>query len=407
MDGEAGILHADADAFFASVEQRDDPRLRGRPVAVGGGVVTAASYEARAMGVRSAMGGAHARRLCPEVIFVEPRWSAYVEASRALFSVFEEVAPVVEGLSLEEAFLDVRGLDHIAGSPLEIARRLKRDVLERVGLPITVGIARTKFVAKMASRHAKPDGLLTVPAGRELDFLHPLRVEELWGVGPATAAKLHAHGLETVGAIARLAEHELVGIVGRAAGRKLHALAHHRDPRRVSSRRARRSFGSQSALGRRRRSREELDATILALSDRVTRRMRAAGRAGHTVVLRLRFGDYGRATRSHTLPEPTAETQTVRSVAGVLLTGAMPLIARRGLTLLGIAVANLSAAKVGIQLPLPLDRRPSAELDAALDELRERFGPTAVTRGSLLGRDPGLSAWLLPGDEGRRPRATR
>jgi len=393
---DAGILHADADAFFASVEQRDDPGLRGKPVAVGGGVVTAASYEAKARGVRSAMGGAEARRICPELIFVEPRWSAYVEASRELFSVFEATAPVVEGLSLEEAFLDVRGLEHVSGSPLGIALRLKRDVLERVGLPITVGIARTKFVAKMASRLAKPDGLLAVPPGTELDFLHPLEVEELWGVGPATAAKLHAHGLDTVGAIARRGERELVAILGRAAGRKLHALAHNRDPRRVSSVRSRSSFGSQSALGRRHRSRAELEAVILGLADRVTRRMRAGGRAGRTVVLRLRFGDYARATRSRTLRQPTAETETVRSVALALLDGAMPAIARRGVTLLGIAVSNLTAARVGVQLALPLERRPSVRLDAALDELRERFGPTAVTRASLLGRDPGLAAWLLP-----------
>ena len=396
MANDAGILHADADAFFASVEQRDDPGLRGKPVAVGGGVVTAASYEAKARGVRSAMGGAEARRICPELIFVEPRWSAYVEASRELFSVFEATAPVVEGLSLEEAFLDVRGLEHVSGSPLGIALRLKRDVLERVGLPITVGIARTKFVAKMASRLAKPDGLLAVPPGTELDFLHPLEVEELWGVGPATAAKLHAHGLDTVGAIARRGERELVAILGRAAGRKLHALAHNRDPRRVSSVRSRSSFGSQSALGRRHRSRAELEAVILGLADRVTRRMRAGGRAGRTVVLRLRFGDYARATRSRTLRQPTAETETVRSVALALLDGAMPAIARRGVTLLGIAVSSLTAARVGVQLALPLERRPSVRLDAALDELRERFGPTAVTRASLLGRDPGLAAWLLP-----------
>ncbi|HSI80840.1 MAG TPA: DNA polymerase IV [Solirubrobacterales bacterium] len=402
MPAEAGILHSDADAFFASVEQRDDPRLRGRPVAVGGGVVTAASYEARAFGVRGGMGGAEARRLCPELVFAKPRWSAYVEASRALFEVFAETAPAVEGISLEEAFLDARGLEHVRGSPLGIALRLKREALERVGLPVTVGIARTKSVAKMASRLAKPDGLLAVPAERELDFLHPLPVGELWGVGPATAEKLNASGLETVGDVAARAEHELVAIVGRAAGRKLHALANGRDPRRVNPRRSRRSFGSQSALGRRRRSREELEATVLALADRVARRMRAAGRAGRTIALRLRFGDYRRATRSLTLPQPTADTETIRAVASALLGEAMPIAARRGLTLVGIAVSNLSAAGVGVQLALPLERRPRDGLDAALDELRDRFGPAAVTRGSLLGRDPGLSAWLLPRNRRRR-----
>jgi len=395
---EAGILHADADAFFVSVEQRDDPRLRGKPVAVGGGVVMAASYEARAHGVHGAMGGARAKRLCPELVFVKPHFQAYVEASRELFDVFEATAPTVEGLGLEEAFLDVRGMRHIAGTPEQIAARLRRQTRERIGLPLSVGIAPTKFLAKMASRQAKPDGLLAVPEGGELEFLYPLRVESLWGVGPATAEKLHARGLQTVGELARLRRDELVAIVGRAAGSKLYALARNDDPRRVRSGTGRRSVGSQSALGPRRRSRQELDAILAGIADRVTRRMRAGGRAGRTVVLRLRFGDYSKATRSHTLPQPTAETRAVLGVARGLLEAAWPLIRRRGLTLLGLAVANLSAPRVGVQLTLPLERRPMAHLDLALDELRERFGPTAVVRGgSRLGRDPGLSAWLMPG----------
>jgi len=235
------ILHADADAFFAAVEQRDDPELRGRPVAVGGGIITAASYEARAHGVSAPMGGDRARRLCPGIVFVKPRWEAYVEASRDLFEVFRDTAPEVEGLSLEEAFMDVRGLEHIAGSPAEIAQKLRRRVRERVGLPLSVGIARTKFLAKMASREAKPDGLLRVPPDRELAFLHPMPVEKLWGVGPATAAKLHAAGIETVAQIAALAEGELVAILGRASGRHVHALARNRDRRRVRTRRRRRT----------------------------------------------------------------------------------------------------------------------------------------------------------------------
>jgi DNA polymerase IV len=404
----AGILHADADAFYASVEQRDDPALRGKPVAVGGGVVLAASYEARAHGVRGGMGGRRARALCPGTVFVEPRWPAYVEASRALFSVFEETAPVVEGLSLEEAFLDVRGMGHFAGSPPEIAARLKREVLERVGLRITVGVARTKHLAKVASRIGKPDGLLVVPVERETAFLHPLRVEELWGVGPATAAKLNDRGLHTVGEVARLAEHELVAIVGRAAGRKLHALAHNEDRRRVSRVHSRRSVGSQCALGPRPRSGEEIDAVIVGLVDRVTRRMRAGGRVGRTVVLRLRFGDYSRATRSHTLPYATAESETILSVLRALLRTATPTIERRGLTLLGLAVTNLGAANVGVQLALPLDRRPRAALDAALDDLRDRFGPKVVRWGSQLARDPGLSAYLIPSGRIRgSPRPSR
>src|SRR5579859_7556247 len=213
------VLHADADAFFASVEQRDDPRLRGRPVIVGGGVVLAASYEAKAYGIRTAMGARQARRLCREAVVVPPRFSVYAEASRAMFAVFEDASPVVEGLSIDEAFLDVRGMERIAGAPVEIAARLRTTVRERVGLPITVGVARTKFLAKVASGVAKPDGLLVVPLDGELAFLHPLPVEHLWGVGQVTARKLHDHGITRVGEVALLAEAALVAMLGRATGR--------------------------------------------------------------------------------------------------------------------------------------------------------------------------------------------
>ncbi|MGZ4392421.1 MAG: DNA polymerase IV, partial [Gaiellaceae bacterium] len=270
---KATILHADVDSFFASVEQRDDPRLRGRPVIVGGGVVLAASYEAKAYGVQTAMGGAQARRLCPEATVVSPRMSAYAEASKEMFRVFDDTSPFVEGLSIDEAFLDVRGMERIAGTPVEIAARLRRDVRERVGLPITVGVARTKFLAKVASGVAKPDGLLLVPPDRELAFLHPLPVERLWGVGPVTADKLHRVGIETVGEVAQLPEEALVLMLGRASGRHLHALAHNRDPRPVQMRRRRRSIGAQRALGRSPRSPAEIDPTLVALVDRVTRRM--------------------------------------------------------------------------------------------------------------------------------------
>ncbi|MGH2994106.1 MAG: DNA polymerase IV [Solirubrobacterales bacterium] len=396
---EATILHADVDAFFASVEQRDDPRLRGRPTIVGSGVVMAASYEARAYGVRGAMGAAQARRLCPQAAVVEPRWSAYVAASRALFEVFERTSPLVEGLSMEEAFLDVRGLERISGSPTEIAVDLRRDVLERVGLPITVGVATTKALAKVASRSAKPDGLLVVPPGGELAFLHPLPVERLWGVGPATARKLHDLGITTVGQIARLSEAALVSILGRASGRHLHSLAHNRDPRPVRAGRRRRSFGSQSALHPSSTSPDALDAVVIALVDRVTRRMRASGRAGRTVVLRLRFADFSRASRSRTLPHATAATGAILATARGLVAAAMPMIERRGLTLVGVSVANLDGMEAGVQLALPLDGLRCSALDAALDEVRHRFGPDAVTRAALLGRGPSLSAWLLPGDE--------
>jgi DNA polymerase IV len=391
---EATILHADVDAFYASVEQRDDPRLRGRPVIVGAGVVLAASYEAKAYGVRTAMPGRQARRLCPDAIVVEPRMSAYADASKAMYRVFEDMTPLVEGLSIDEAFLDVRGMRRTAGTPSEIAVRLRREVRQRVGLPITVGVARTKFLAKVASGVAKPDGLLVVPPDGELAFLHPLPVERLWGVGPVSASKLRDRGLTTVGEVARLGEAALVSMLGRAAGRHLHALAHNRDPRPVRVGRRRGSIGSQRALGRSPRSADDVDAVVVGLVDRVTRRMRGAGRVGRTVVLRLRFHDFSRATRSHTLPHATAHTQTILATARGLLAAAMPMIERRGLTLVGVAVGNLEDDRA-VQLSLPFDRHSDA-LDAALDEVRARFGSMAITRAVLLGRDQGLTVPLLP-----------
>jgi DNA polymerase IV len=391
----ATILHADLDSFYASVEQRDNPDLRGRPVVVGGGVVLAASYEAKAFGVRTAMGGREARRRCPEAVVVSPRMSAYSEASKDVYRIFEDMSPLVEGLSIDEAFLDARGLEHIWGSPVEIAEILRRRVRDEVGLPITVGVGRTKFIAKVASGVGKPDGLLVVPPDLELAFLHPLPAEALWGVGRITAGKLRTWGVTTVGEVAELGESLLVSMVGRAAGRQLHALAHNRDPRPVRPGRRRGSIGSQRALGRARRSHAEIDAALVGLVDRVTRRMRGAGRVGRTVVLRLRFGDFSRATRSRTLPEATAHTETVLAAGRGLLAAAAPLVEARGLTLVGISVANLENDG-SVQLPLPFDRRSGADLDAALDLVRERFGSGAVTRAVLLGRDPGLSVPLLP-----------
>jgi DNA polymerase IV len=389
------ILHADLDAFFASVEQRDDPDLRGRPVIVGMGVVLAASYEAKAYGIRTAMGGARARRLCPTAVVVKPRMSAYSEASKAVFEVFEDTTPLVEGISIDEAFLDVRGLERLAGSAPEIAMRLRRDVLERVGLPITVGVARTKFLAKVASGVAKPDGLLVVPTDRELAFLHPLPVERLWGVGEVTARKLRERGIRTVGEVARVPKPALVATLGPAAGRQLHALAHNRDPRIVRVGQRRGSIGSQHALGRTERSADAVDAVLLAIVDRVTRRMRAAGRVGRTVVLRLRFGDFSRATRSHSLPCATAHTETILLTARWLLAAAMPEIERRGLTLVGIAVANLENAPP-VQLAVSYRPKEDADLDAALDEVRDRFGHKAITRAVLIGRGERAEMPLLP-----------
>ena len=393
MQTSAAVLHADLDAFYASVEQRDDPRLRGRPVIVGGGVVLAASYEAKARGVRTAMGGAQARRLCPRAVVVPPRMSAYSEASKAVFAIFERTAPRVEGLSIDEAFLDVRGLDHITGTPEEIAARLRREVRDEIGLPITVGVARTKFLAKVASGVAKPDGLLVVHPASELAFLHPLPVERLWGVGPVTAGKLRARGLATVADVARLAETDLVDMLGRASGRHLHALAHNRDPRPVRVGRRRRSMGAQRALGRSSQSPDGLDTVVVALVDRLGRRLRAARRVCRTVVLRLRFADFSRATRSHTLGEATAHTQAILSAARDLLAAAMPLIERRGITLVGVSLSNLED-EGAVQLALPFER--ASALDAVVDDVCDRFGAGAITRAVLVGRDPGITVPLLP-----------
>ncbi len=325
MSREAVILHADADAFFTSVEQRDDPRLRGRPTIVGSGVVMAASYEARAYGVHGGMGGRRAGRLCPQAVVVTPRFSAYVDASKALFEVFRQTAPEVEGLSMEEAFLDVRGLEAISGTPRQIAERLRRR-----------------------------------------------------------------------------ARDELAWILGPAAARHLHAVARNRDPRRVRSGRRRGSFGSQSALGSSRRSPTDLEGVLVALVDRVTRRMRSSGRAGRTVTLRLRFSDFSRASRSRTLPHPTAGTGAILAAARNLLAAAAPVIEQRGITLLGVAVTNLAGNGCGAQLELPLDRPLDAALDAAIDEVRDRFGPDAIRRGASRARDPEFSPWLRPGEEGPR-----
>jgi DNA polymerase-4 len=395
MRSTAAILHADLDSFYASVEQRDHPKLRGRPVIVGAGVVLAASYEAKAFGVKTAMGGRTARLLCPGAIVVGPRMSAYSQASKDVFEVFRDTTPLVEGISIDEAFLDVGGLHRIRGTPTEIAVRLRAEVLRRVGLPITVGVARTKFLAKVASGVAKPNGLLVVQPDEELAFLHPLPVERLWGVGEVTAAKLHAYGIRTVGQVSGIGEPALISMLGVASGRHLHALAHNRDPRPVQVGKRRGSIGSQRAIGWRPHTPEEIDATLAGLVDRVTRRMRAAGRPGRTVMLRLRFDDSTRATRSRTLLRATVQTQTILDTARGLLASAGPLIAGRGLTLVGISVGNLGRGE-WIQPELPFDSYSDGELDAALDSIRDKFGSSAVNRAVLINRDPGLSVPMLP-----------
>ncbi|GAA2789161.1 DNA polymerase IV [Mycolicibacterium pallens] len=395
--GGATILHADLDSFYASVEQRDDPTLRGRPVIVGGGVVLAASYEAKAYGVRTAMGGHQARRLCPAAIVVPPRMSAYSQASDDVFAVFRDTTPLVEPLSVDEAFLDVSGLQRLAGDPVQIGARLREEVRDRVGLPITVGIARTKFLAKVASQEAKPDGLLLVPPEGELAFLHPLPVRRLWGVGPKTADKLHAHGIETVAQVAELGESMLASMVGPAMGRQLYSLSRNIDRRRVDTGRRRRSVGAQRALGRRGITPAELDAVVIGLVDRITRRMRSAQRTGRTVVLRLRFDDFTRVTRSHTMPRATGSTEPILAAARGLVAAAEPLIAERGITLIGFAVSNIDPGGAQ-QLELPLDgaRPETLDLDTAVDRVRRRYGNAVLTRGVLVGRDTGLEMPHLP-----------
>lgn len=378
---EGTVLHADLDSFFASVEQRDDPSLRGKPVIVGGGVVLAASYEAKAFGVHGAMGGRQALRLCPHAIVVRPRFDAYVEASRRVFDVFRDTTPLVEGMSIDEAFLEVGGLRRLRGEPSAIAVGLRNAVRDRVGLPISVGVARTKHLAKIASAMSKPDGLLVVSIEDELDFLHRLPVERVWGVGPATTQKLHAARLRTVGQLAACEEWELSRIVGPAAAHHLHALAHNRDPRRVRTGASRRSIGSQSALGRGPHSDAQLDRVLHAIVDRVTRRLRSAERTGSTVILRLRFGDFSRSTTSHALARPTANSAVVLDTARQLLARRLPEIHDRGCTLLGLTLSGLD--QHGAQLMLPFGAATDGSVDAALDAVRERFGSMAIGPGSL------------------------
>ena len=393
---DASILHADLDSFYASVEQRDDPGLRGRPVIVGGGVVLAASYEAKAYGVRTAMGGRQARRLCPQAVVVPPRMSAYSRASDAVFEVFRDCSPVVEPLSVDEAFLDVSGLRRVSGTPVQIAAQLRADVRDRVGLPITVGVARTKFLAKVASQEAKPDGLLLVPPEQELAFLHPLPVRRLWGVGAITADKLGSHGITTVAEVAELSESTLASLFGGAMGRQLYALSRNLDRRRVNTGVRRRSVGAQRALGGAgsRMSPAEGDAGVVNLIDRITGRMRAANRTGRTVLLRLRFDDFSRVTRSRTLPWATSSTQPILAVARELVASAAPLIAERGLTLVGFAVSGIDRTGAE-QLSLPFNGELRA-VDAAVDAVRRRYGKSALTRGVLVGRDAGIEMPHLP-----------
>ncbi len=388
------ILHADLDAFYASVEQRDDPTLRGKPVIVGGGVVLAASYEARRFGIRTAMNGGQAKALCPRVLVAEPRMEAYSEASKAVFEIFNDTSPWVEGLSIDEAFIDVTGLRRLVGPDTEIAKALRRRVAAEVGLPISVGGGSTKFLAKVASGVAKPNGVRIVANGDELAFLHPLPVSRLWGVGPVTEERLAGVGLRTVADVAAIERKRLVSLCGKAAGHHLYALAHNLDPRQVEVGRRRRSVGSQRSFPANSVDRDGAEGVLLETVDRVTRRLRTGRRVCRTVVLRLRFGDFAQATRSRTLVEATNSTGPILSTAQDLLDESWPTISERGLTKVGIAVTGLCSDDA-IQLPLPFAKADGPAIDRAVDTIRQRFGTDSLTRTTLVGR-PSIDMPLLP-----------
>jgi DNA polymerase IV len=400
----ATILHADLDAFYASVEQRDNSRLRGRPVIVGGGVVLAASYEAKRCGVRSAMNGEQARMLCPAAVFVEPRMEAYSEASSAVFETFRDFTPFVEPISVDEAFLEVGGAEHLFGPASEIASQLRTRVLVDVGLPLSVGVARTKFLAKVASAQAKPDGMLHVEPGRELDFLHPLPVEVLWGVGPVTATKLHDHGVDTVGDLAASGRADLQGYLGSHAGRHLRDLAHNLDPRPVDNRRRDRSMGAQRALGRKVRTRDELRREVLALTEKVAARLRTAERVAHTVTVRSRTSEMRHESRSRTLVEPSQQTELLARTSDELLLdlidgphGPGGRLGRVGCTLIGITFSRLGRPDaVQLALRFPEQGRATDTLDRMVDDIRGRWGTSAVARASLLQRSEGISTLARP-----------
>ncbi|MCB0862349.1 MAG: DNA polymerase IV [Solirubrobacterales bacterium] len=397
----ASILHADLDAFYASVEQRDHPGLRGRPLIVGTGVVLAASYEAKARGIYTTMNAGDARRTCPEAVVVQPRMDAYSKASKAVYEIFNDTAPVVEGISIDEAFLDVSGMEHIAGTPVEIAAELRRRVLAEAGLPISVGVARTKFLAKVASGASKPDGLLLVDPDREQAFLHPLPIQALWGVGKVTTARLNAIGIRTVGEVARSSRVRLASEIGDSAARHLLDLANGRDPRPVEPRERRKSIGAQSAFQRGSRSSGQIESLAAALVDRTARRLRAADRACRTVSVGLRFGDFSRASRARTLPFPTDETGTILAAVRELLDASASEISEKDLTLIGISLGNLEGADT-VQMELPLGRGPgqgpadASALDQAVDVVRARFGEDVIKRASMIDADQGVPVPTLP-----------
>jgi DNA polymerase-4 len=391
----ATILHADLDAFYASVEQLIDPALRGKPVAVGGGVVLAASYEAKAFGVHGGMAGRWARELCPDLVFVPGHFSEYRRLGDAAMRVLGDFTPLVERISIDEAFADVAGTERLFGAPAEIAREIRRRVREELGLPISVGVARTKHLAKIASQVAKPDGLAVVEPERELAFLHGLPVGLMWGVGPVTQTRLAAEGVRTIGELAHVSPGTLRRLLGPALGEKLGALAWNRDARAIVTRRRSRSAGAQSALGRRPAEAQVYRPALRHLADRIGARLRAKARPGRTVAVRVRFADLRSVTRARTLPSPVSATSTLAEIAEELVCAALadhP--AERSISLLAISVSNLEESAV-VQLELPLGLADEARrggslagaarfrADRAMDAIRDRFGAAAVAYGAV------------------------
>jgi DNA polymerase-4 len=391
----ATILHADLDAFYASVEQLLDPALRGRPIAVGSGVVLAASYEAKALGVRGGMSGWAARELCPELLFVGGHFDEYQRLGDAAMAVLDDYTPLVERISIDEAFADVAGCEQLFGTPETIAQTIRMRVREELGLPISIGIARTKHLAKIGSQVAKPDGMVVIDPERELAFLHDLPVGLMWGVGPVTEGRLEDEGILTIGQLAEKKVEWVQGLLGRATGEKLSALAWNRDPRRIVTNQRARSAGAQAALGRKPFAERIWRPTLRHLADRIASRLRAKSWFGHTITVRVRFRDMRAVTRSTTISSPIAATLSLVEIAEDLV-----LLVRadhpdeQTITLLAISVAQLERDPlVQFELPLGLgddgrrlgSRRGRARFDAdrAMDRVRRKFGREAIAYGDI------------------------
>jgi len=388
---EPTILHADLDAFYASVEQLLNPALAGKPVLVGGGVVVAASYEARAFGVKAPMSTRDALRLCPRAVVVEGTFGRYLELSAQVMAIFEDSTPLVEQISIDEAFLDVSGTAHLLGTPSCIARELRRRVRSEVGLPLSVGVATTKFLAKIASARAKPDGLVLVDIGTELAFLHPLPVEALWGVGRITASRLHRFGIDTIGELAEVDSSALAPVLGPGTSGALRALSRNQDPRPVRGGRRAGSVGSQQALGRGLRDLDEMSVVVLGLADRIGRRLRSKDRSGSTLSVRVRFPGPRLVSRSHTLSSPTSSTAALANLGTELVRRALETAGGDPVTLIGLSISNLTTDRF-LQLELDIDdgdvlRAGSAEdlrrrsIDESVDAIRDRFGRELVRFG--------------------------